>query len=279
MSLHIGDYKKDTSHLRASGHGAYLLLTMHYWATGGLPHDDDQLAAIACLTDKEWKKLKPTLKALFKAGEWKHKRIDEELAEAQALYEKRSRAGSNGNAKRWGSPGDGKCDRPAIPKQSQPITDNRKDGDGGDARARDGLISPEAHSLAVKVATIAGFPDIAGWPPGWCGAPLTAQKWINEGWPHEIVIAACRESMGKKRDGPPNSINYFEKSVARAIAQHAQPLPKVVIENTPEIIHANNEQPADWKSSRDNWRRAVSEFGAAVDAIDGAAGSGGQGST
>src|SRR4051812_25549136 len=97
MSWHIGDYKKDTGHLRAAGHGAYVLLCMHYWATGGLPNDDKQLAAIACMTDREWKAPLPVLRALFKGeGEWRHKRIDEELIEAEAKYEKRANAGREG---------------------------------------------------------------------------------------------------------------------------------------------------------------------------------------
>lgn len=129
MSWHIGDYKKDTGHLRAAGHGAYFLLCMHYWATGGVPNDDQQLAAITCMTDREWRKHKPTLKALFKGeGEWRHKRIDEELAAAQAKYEKLSQAGRDGNAKRWHGESGG--DRPAsqvvIAMASQPITDKEE---------------------------------------------------------------------------------------------------------------------------------------------------------
>lgn len=99
MSWHIGDYKRDTGHLRAAGHGAYFLLTMHYWATGGLPDDNQQLAAIACMTDKEWKAIRPTIEAFFQPG-WRHKRIDKELAQATEKYERRSAAGRRGgNAK------------------------------------------------------------------------------------------------------------------------------------------------------------------------------------
>lgn len=132
MSWHIGDYHKDTGHLRAAEHGAYFLLCLHYWATGGLPSDDRQLASIARMTAREWAKAKPIIKPLFKSGEWKHKRIEEELAAAQEKYDKLSQAGRDGNAKRWGgvSPGDTKCDRLAIPNAiamgSQPITDKEK---------------------------------------------------------------------------------------------------------------------------------------------------------
>jgi uncharacterized protein YdaU (DUF1376 family) len=95
MSLHIGDYKKDTGNLRSTGHGAYLLLIMHYWSTGALPDDDRQLAAIAGMSDREWKQWKPTLQAFFHDG-WKHKRIDAELELAQKNYDVRAAAGSKG---------------------------------------------------------------------------------------------------------------------------------------------------------------------------------------
>lgn len=125
MSWHIGDYKKDTGHLRAAGHGAYFLLSMHYWATGGLPDDDKQLAAIACLTDREWKSHRETMRAFFKGdGVWKHKRIEIELAAAQAKYEKRAEAGSKGGkAKANGK----QSSSNATAEPYQPITDNPKE--------------------------------------------------------------------------------------------------------------------------------------------------------
>jgi uncharacterized protein YdaU (DUF1376 family) len=122
MSWHIGDYKKDTGHLRAAQHGAYFMLCMHYWATGGLPDDDKQLATIACMTDREWKSARPIIEPLFKGeGKWKHKRVDEELTSAQAKYEKRAEAGSKGgNAKAAAK----QCSSNATAKPYQPITDN-----------------------------------------------------------------------------------------------------------------------------------------------------------
>lgn len=50
MNLHIGDYLRHTRHLRASEHGAYLMLIMHYTSNDGLPDDDHQLASIAGMT-------------------------------------------------------------------------------------------------------------------------------------------------------------------------------------------------------------------------------------
>lgn len=95
MPIHIGDYKRDTGHLRAMGHGAYLLLLFHHWSTGSLPDDDEQLSTIACLSKAEWKKLRPILERFFQPG-WKHGRVEEDLASAKQSYEARAKAGEKG---------------------------------------------------------------------------------------------------------------------------------------------------------------------------------------
>ena len=91
MPLYIADYRKDTGHLSAAEHGAYLLLIMHYWATGRLPDNDRQLSRIACMSPAEWKRARPIVEPFFEDG-WKHGRIDEELAKAADISNKRSEA-------------------------------------------------------------------------------------------------------------------------------------------------------------------------------------------
>ena len=92
MHIHLGDYIRDTGHLRAAEHGAYLLLMFHYWSTGGLPDNDEQLSTIARMTRSEWKKHKPTLQAFFKEG-WKHGRVDYELDKARNISDAAREAG------------------------------------------------------------------------------------------------------------------------------------------------------------------------------------------
>lgn len=92
MRFNVGDYLKDTGNLGALGHGAYLLLILHYWQHDGLPSDEEELAAICRLSMPEWEKMRPRLSKFFHDG-WKHKRIDAELADAYEMIAKRSASG------------------------------------------------------------------------------------------------------------------------------------------------------------------------------------------
>lgn len=88
MPLYVADYLADTAHLNAAQSGAYLHLIMHYWQTGNLPDDDAALARIARMTGGEWKKARPIIAPFF-SPDWKHKRIDSELAKAADISSKR----------------------------------------------------------------------------------------------------------------------------------------------------------------------------------------------
>lgn len=99
MPLYIADFLKKTTHLGAIETGAYLLLIMDYWQNGKLPGNDRLLARIAKLTDREWKGLRPILQGFFHDG-WKHERIDEEIAHAADVSEKRKKAVSTREQKK-----------------------------------------------------------------------------------------------------------------------------------------------------------------------------------
>lgn len=107
MPLYIADYLRKTTHLGALESGAYLHLIMDYWQNDGLPNDERQLARIARLTDREWKKVKPTLQAFFYDG-WKHQRIDEEIAETAKIAESNAGKARDAANKRWAKHNGGK---------------------------------------------------------------------------------------------------------------------------------------------------------------------------
>lgn len=120
MPIHIGDYKRDTGHLRAAQHGAYLMLLFHYWATGSLPDDDDQLSAIACMTRAEWKQSRPIIEKFFDPG-WRHTRVEDDLAKAHESYERRAKAGEKGGK---ATAAGKQCSSNAAAMPQQPLTFN-----------------------------------------------------------------------------------------------------------------------------------------------------------
>lgn len=87
MPIFWGDYLKDTMHLSAEEHGAYLLLIAHYWANGGAIKNDKKTIKNVCKISA--KKLDNIL-AFFKEkdGLLSHERIDGELARAAENQEK-----------------------------------------------------------------------------------------------------------------------------------------------------------------------------------------------
>jgi hypothetical protein len=123
---------------------------------------------------------------------------------------------------------------------------------GGDARARPaGLISEEAFKLADEITEVVGH-DPRHPPPSWCGAAMRVQTWLAQGWPRAVILIAIRKAMGRKRDGPPGSVVYFEKAIAREIAQQAAPLPTAtVVPFKPEIIHDTGQRRSRLHEARD----------------------------
>jgi uncharacterized protein YdaU (DUF1376 family) len=96
MPFYVGDYLRDTQHLDAEKHGAYVLLILSYWVSGQpLPDDDEHLATVARLSLKRWKQIRPVIARFFgvENNEWRHKRVDIELAKAQQITNKRAAAG------------------------------------------------------------------------------------------------------------------------------------------------------------------------------------------
>ena len=114
MPMYWADFKSDTEHLGALETGAYMMLIGHYWMTGSLPDDDRRLARIARMTPDEWAEARDIIAEFFYDG-WKHKRIEQELADAQAAYDRRANAGRRGGHAKAEAASNAK----AMPEQCQ----------------------------------------------------------------------------------------------------------------------------------------------------------------
>ena len=135
IAFYIGDYLADTMHLSREQHGSYLLLLLAaYKNAGWLPNDDGMLAQIAKVTPKQWKTERHIYASFFEMTDerWTHDRVTAELEKAERMTERRSKAGSNGAAKRWQtdgkriaepSPGHKQTDAPSpSPSPTQDLT-------------------------------------------------------------------------------------------------------------------------------------------------------------
>ena len=235
MPFYVAEYLADTGHLTTAQHGAYMLLIMHYWRRGGLPTDDASLARIAKMSKAEWRSAKPAIEPLFLEG-WKHKRVEFELTESARISEA-GRKGGHASGKSRSKNKDKEKQTHNLTTVERPLNDQRT--------IREALPSPshlpidddddrrpadfkEANAVADQVAELCGH-SIEFLPPSWFGAAYRVQSWLTQGWPRDLIIASVREQLAKKRDGPPNRIEYFEKGIASAIARNAAPLPAVVV--------------------------------------------------
>ena len=155
MPIHIGDYKRDTGHLRAAGHGAYLLLLFHHWSTGSLPDDDEQLAAIACMTNAEWRKIKPVIAKFFNPG-WTHGRVEKDLESAKQSYEKRAKAGEKGG-KAKAEAKQSSSNATAGPKQPLTLDQTKKDTSSLRSDAADAADDPRTRLFREGLGKLAAM--------------------------------------------------------------------------------------------------------------------------
>lgn len=114
----------------------------------------------------------------------------------------------------------------------------------------------KAFEVSAAIAKVAGYPTPDDWPPGWMGSPMRVEVMLERGWRPDIMLAAAREVMAKKRDGPPGTIGYFERAFAAAHARQSAPLPSVDAGEFGKVIpyeqHVAGRVPA--RGSRDDTR-------------------------
>lgn len=165
MPLWIGAYLADTQHLQRDEHGAYLLLLMAYWRTGGpLVDDDKRLAAIAKASPKEWKDLRSTMAEFFVVadGTWTHKRVEHELAGAQVR-----KAGAASKAKaaaqaRWkGHQKDAPGNAPSIPQALPEDCPTPSPTPSSSLRSEQSCAKPSGYSTDFELAWMA-YPSRTG---------------------------------------------------------------------------------------------------------------------
>lgn len=162
MPLYIDDFLAGTAHLSATEVGGYMLLIMHYWSKGSLPADENLIMKISRLSKSEWKKARNTLHNFFTI-EWRHERIDAELAKAieKSRINSANAVLSHSNRKpKARANASANATANAYTLQTPHI-----EGGGGDARARE--ADPEAldSNPLVIDSPLGGAIPIDRWDP------------------------------------------------------------------------------------------------------------------
>ena len=116
MPFYWGDYWRDTAHLTDAEHVAYLKLISHYWQHNGLPTDDARLARIAGRTSDQWLEMRPVLSEFFQS-EWRHGRIDRDLARQTELKDSNIERAKRAANARWNAPSIAQAVHEASSKQ------------------------------------------------------------------------------------------------------------------------------------------------------------------
>ncbi len=96
MPVYIGDYLRDTEELSSEEHGVYLLLLMHYWQKKGeIGCDIDRLARVA-RTNEETARFILGYFFTIVDGNYKNKRADQEIQNADNRRESARENGQKG---------------------------------------------------------------------------------------------------------------------------------------------------------------------------------------
>lgn len=136
------------------------------------------------------------------------------------------------------TPSHGVTERKVSTPSKERITSSlRSEVDQHHRRRARPLVSPRSIEIVNLVMRLAGI-ETEFRPPGWVGAPYRVETvWLAEGWTDAQIAAGVETAIARKRDGPPDSIHYFEKPIRRMIAANSAPLPNVV-EIRPEVQNA-----------------------------------------
>lgn len=109
--------------------------------------------------------------------------------------------------------------RPAHDRRKEEQGNNTGD-DGGEARRGKSLICEEAFSIATEIIAAMGLHPH---DPLSVGAPMAVQSWLNSGFHRDHIIFGVRRTMAKRQNNPPSSLRYFDKAIARAMADLTAP--------------------------------------------------------
>lgn len=251
MKFYISDYLADTAHLTTIQHGAYLLLIFHYWRTGPLADDDEELSTIARMDVKSWRsQVSNRVRKFFTVedGFLRHKRIDAELAFAHAGFEQKRTAararwgnricGDDANAYANAYPtehpnayANGHADGCAPHRSRISDSDSEEESKGkariGQSLKLPAIPFPELKNIQRDPQT--QRPVVEGFyldhtqsrvleaamidPARWKGHTRALVTWMSDKIEPDTIVDAIRRCAERSGYKVPNTLDYFDKPV------------------------------------------------------------------
>ena len=244
MPFYAVDYLADTMHLNTLQHGAYVLLLMHYWRTGRpLPDEDARLAAIAKMSERDWRKIAPTIREFFRADEGRlhQKRADIEIAKQEQISIKRADAARQMHLQKPSKPDASAAANaeqmhlqmhPTVhssqsKKAAKPLNGvvlNRARGNTPPERAPDPMKTGMA-----DLKTVEGHPCVNGYfvdvlfdmcvKEAGMHLPVSLNAWqpligwLSEGYVDSSILWLIRKLAARDDYQPPRSLAYFTKAI------------------------------------------------------------------
>lgn len=236
MPLYWGDYARDTAHLNAMGHGAYLMLLKHYWChSEPLDDDDNALWRIACCDSKrEWLKVRKSIEKLFvvEDGKWTHKRVEKELAKALDISAKRKNAAKQ---KHCNSSANADANADANAPILKPVCTTQPQPQPQEASASSAGFDEKFNRLETELGiSYAKFQDRAA--DIRCLTDL-----LGDGCNFDRHILPAAQQISRTKSGKP----------VRYIAPKAREL------RDSEKLSGSVAIPVDWPRDEDGWRTRV----------------------
>lgn len=223
---YVGDYQRKTAHLSLVEHGVYALLLDHYYSTGSpLPANAPVLQRVCrAFAPEEQAAVQSVVDQFFTLEDdgYHNAKADEELSKRCSISEKRAKAAAEKHKKAAANAGAN------AGANARTTTTTTTEVSSGVERAgnSDGAVSIIA---AFDQARVHHFgPELARpWPTA--TDKMTAQRWLDAGADIDLCRDVFNAGFARKasaRDGPPDSLKFFEKSIANAIAEQARPMPE-----------------------------------------------------